>query len=218
LKVAEEPSELRRIIEETDWKALEDDDVESWSDLDTPALLQGLTSGDVRLVEAGLKHLSFGLIEYPNVFPAAGPAIQYVLALLPGSHIDDALRPALSGVRRPLRAHLLHWLRAVVDAVSDDMERKFVDLAGFSPLEDPTSTWHRVRQLRPQIFDVVSTFLEDPDPFVRREAIAAAVVLVRVPELAVHRDVVAASTQAFLDAATDPGHREWAATTLDALR
>lgn len=215
MKVAEEISDLRKIIDETDWEALKDNP-DSLFDLDTPVLLQGLTSNDVRLVELGLSHLLHGLIDYPNVVPAAVPAIRYVLVLLTSLPVEDALRPSVSGRPRPLRVHLLAFLAAVVDSVSDDRERQFIDLAGYSPLE--YRPWHEVRQLRPQILDVVATFLEDQDPVVRRAAIAAAVVLVRVPELAVHRDVVAASARAFLDACTDPVQRKWATTTLEELR
>ncbi|MFC5007505.1 hypothetical protein ACFPIJ_58070 [Dactylosporangium cerinum] len=215
--MVEDPSELRNIIDETDWLALKGSS-KSLFDLDTPDMLRGLVSSDVREVEMGLSHLVFGLGDGVNVMPATVPAVRYVLALLPRIPGETAMRPRVSGIRKPLRAHLLEWLGDTADAVSDDSERRFVDLAGFSPLKYPASPWHKVRQLRPQIFEVVSAFLEDQDPVTRREAIAAAVVLVRGTELAAHRDAVAVSTQAFLDASPDPAQRNWATSALEELR
>ncbi|GAB3848849.1 hypothetical protein GCM10027610_071060 [Dactylosporangium cerinum] len=166
--MVEDPSELRNIIDETDWLALKGSS-KSLFDLDTPDMLRGLVSSDVREVEMGLSHLVFGLGDGVNVMPATVPAVRYVLALLPRIPGETAMRPRVSGIRKPLRAHLLEWLGDTADAVSDDSERRFVDLAGFSPLKYPASPWHKVRQLRPQIFEVVSAFLEDQDPVTRRK-------------------------------------------------
>jgi hypothetical protein len=94
-----------------------------------------LTSGDLRLVRAGLLHLENAFIEYPNVFQATVPAMHYVVALLNGSLDGDPVVLNSMGRRWPLRAHLLQWLAGVVAAVSDAEVDWFVDLAGFSPLE-----------------------------------------------------------------------------------
>jgi predicted Ser/Thr protein kinase len=68
------------------------------------------------------------------------------------------------------------------------------------------------------MYDAATAFLDDPHPAVRQEAITAAVVLVRVPELAVHRQHIAAAAQAFLDACTDPVRRRWANEAFQELR
>lgn len=85
--MAEEISDLRRILDGTDWVAL--DDGSGMTYLDTPVMLEGLTSGDLRLIRAGLLHLESAFIEYPNVFSATVPAIHYVVALLNGSLDGD---------------------------------------------------------------------------------------------------------------------------------
>lgn len=82
---------------------------------------------------------------------------------------------------------LLHGLAA------DDPQSRFVELAGYSPLESSTSPWHAVREVRPQTYEAAAAYLDDPHPGVRQEAITAAAVLVPVPELAVHRQHIAAA-------------------------
>jgi hypothetical protein len=177
---------------------------------DTRALLHGLAADDPQSITMGLSRLWAAFIEYPNVFPPAASAVRYVLALLDLRLGGDTMIRSPSGRLRPLRGHLLSWLSAVADAVGDVREREFVELAGYSPLDCPASAWHTVRQLRPRMDAAAAAFLDDPHAGVRQEAIAAAVVLVRVPELAVHRQRITAAKRAFLDACTDPMHRRWA--------
>lgn len=145
------------------------------------------------------------------------PAVRYVLALLDRKAVGDTVIRGPDGRLRPLRGHLLTWLSDVADAVGDVREREFVELAGYSPLESPTSAWHAVRRLRPQMYEAAAAYLDDPHPGVRQEAITAAVVLVRVPELAVHRQHIAAAARAFLEACTDPVRRRRADEALREL-
>jgi hypothetical protein len=174
------------------------------------ASLHGLAADDPQSITVGLSYLWASFIEYPNVFKPAVPAVRYVLALLDRKVGGDTVIRSPDGRLRPLRGHLLTWLSDVADAVGDLRVREFVELAGYSPLESPTSVWHAVWQLRSQMYDAAAAFLDDPHPGVRQEAITAAVVLVRVPELAVHRQHIAAAARAFLDACTDPVRRRWA--------
>ncbi|XVV16921.1 hypothetical protein ACQP2X_21840 [Actinoplanes sp. CA-131856] len=157
-------------------------------------------------------------IEYPNVFPPTAPAVRYVLALLDLRPGGDTVIRNPDGQLRPLRAHLLSWLSGVAHAVGDVRVRELVELAGFSPLEDPNSAWHTTRQLRPRMYDTVAPFLDDPHPAVRQEAIAAALALTQLPELAVHHRRIAATAQAFLAACTDPIGRRWAEEAFRELR
>ncbi|XVU28153.1 hypothetical protein ACQPZJ_14245 [Actinoplanes sp. CA-054009] len=185
---------------------------EYWlADLDMRGSLLGLASDEPQSVAMGLSYLWGPFIECPNVFWPTVPAVRYVLALLDRRVGGDAVIRSPHGRLRPLRGHLLTWLSYAADEVGDVRVREFAELAGFSPLESPASAWHAVRGLRPRMYDAAAAFLDDPHPDVRREAIAAAVVLVRVPELAVHRQRVTAAARAFLDACTDPLHRRWAA-------
>ncbi|GAA3266104.1 hypothetical protein GCM10020218_002740 [Dactylosporangium vinaceum] len=203
--MAGERADLSNLLAGIDWAGPAD---EYWpSHAGTQALLHGLATDDPQSVTLGLSHLWTAFIEYPNVFPPAAPAVRYVLALL---HLQPNVEMVIrspSGRLRPLRAHLLTWLWAAANAVSDVNEREFVELAGYSPLAYPSSVWHTIRQLRPRMYDTAAAFLDDPHPGVRQEAIAAAVVLVRVPELAVHRQRIAAAARDFLDACTDPMRR-----------
>lgn len=206
--VAEERADLRNMVDDIVRACPADD---HWSlDAERRALLQGLAADDPQSITMGLSYLWDAFVEYPNVFPPAAPAVRYVLALLDLRPGGDAVIRSPSGTLRPLRGHLLTWLSVVADAVGDVREREFVALAGYSPLEYPTSAWHTVRQLRPRMYAAAAAFLDDPHPGVRLETIAAAVVLVRVPELAVHRQRIAAAARAFLDACTDPMRRRWA--------
>jgi hypothetical protein len=206
--VAEERADLRNMV---------DDIVRAgqaeeywWPDPDMGALLHGLAADDPQSITMGVSYLWDAFIEYPNVFEPVVPAVRYVLALLDRKVGGDTVIRSPDGRLRPLRGHLLTWLSGVANAVGDVRVREFVELAGCSPLEFPTSAWNAVRQLRPQIYDAAAAFLDDPHPGVRQEAITAAVVLVRAPELAIHRQHIAAVARAFLDACTDPVRRRWA--------
>ncbi|WP_051798446.1 hypothetical protein [Catenuloplanes japonicus] len=181
-----------------------------WSDPDMRALLHSLAAEDPKAATVGLSCLWTAFIEYPNVFAPAAPAVRYALALLDRKVGGDTVIRSPDGRLRPLRGHLLTWLSEMADAVGDVRVGEFVELAGCSPLESPSSAWHAVRQLRSQMYDAAVAFLDDPHPGVRQEAITAAVVLVRVPELAVHRQHIAAAAHAFLDACADPVRRRWA--------
>jgi hypothetical protein len=66
-------------------------------------------------------------------------------------------------------------------------------VAGFSPIESPSSPWREVRQLRPQVFDVAAAYFDDPDLVVRGAALSVAATLVQDAELAVHRERVASA-------------------------
>ncbi|MFC4998589.1 hypothetical protein ACFPIJ_12170 [Dactylosporangium cerinum] len=204
--MAEEEADLRRIVNDI-MRACQADEY-WWPDPDMRPSLHGLAADDPQSMTIGLSYLWASFIEYPNVFEPAVPAVRYVLALLDRKVGGDTVIRSPDGRLRPLRGHLLTWLSFVADEVGDVRVRQFVELAGHSPLEYPA--WRAVRQLRPQIYDAVAAFLDDPDPGVRQEAITAAVVLVRVPELAVHREHIAAAARAFLDACTDPVGRRWA--------
>ncbi|MFC5002608.1 hypothetical protein ACFPIJ_32845 [Dactylosporangium cerinum] len=206
--MAEKQADLRNMVDDIVRACPAED---HWSlDAERRALLQGLTADDPQAITMGLAHLCTAFIDYLNVFRPAAPAVLYALALLDLKLGGDILIRSPCGRLRPLRGHLLAWLSTVADAVGDVSEREFVELAGFSPLEYPTSAWHTVRQLRPRMYDAAAAFLDDPHADVRQEAITAAVVLVRVPELAVHRQRIAAAARAFLETCTDPMHRRWA--------
>jgi hypothetical protein len=206
--VAEERADLCKIVDDI-MRACQADEY-WWPDPDMRASLHGLAADDPQSITMGLSYLWASFIEYPNVFKPAVPAVRYVLALLDRKMGGDTVIRSPDGRLQPLRGHLLTWLSAVADAVDDIRVREFVELAGRSPLEYPNSAWHAVRQLRSQMYDAAAAFLDDPAPGVRQEAITAAVVLVRVPELAVHREHIAAAARAFLDACTDPVRRRWA--------
>jgi hypothetical protein len=209
----------RKILEATDWRAFENyDDIEKgWPPADSGTKLRGLASDDLRLVEAGLWHLWHSLREDdPNVHPAAAPAARYICALVTEPLVDDLLKLNLDGSRRPLRAHLLHWLAALADEVSDARVHEFIELTGFSPI-DHSPQWQEVRQLRPQMFAAAATFFDDPDLIVRRAALTAAVVLVQSGEPAAHRERIATSIRHFLAVCTGTLDSRWATTALEEL-
>ncbi|GAA1033003.1 hypothetical protein GCM10009557_33330 [Virgisporangium ochraceum] len=204
--MAEERADLSRMVDDIVRAAWAEE--HWWPDPDMRASLDGLTADDPKSVAVGMSYLWNDFIEYPNVFKATVPAVRYVLALLDRKVGGDAMVRSPDGRLRPLRGHLLTWLSGVADAVGDVRVGEFVELVGFSPLTSPTSVWHAVRRLRPRMYAAAAAFLDDPHPGVRQEAITAAVVLVRVPELAVHRQHVAAAARGFLDACTDPVRRQ----------
>ncbi|NMO56351.1 hypothetical protein HH310_34890 [Actinoplanes sp. TBRC 11911] len=201
--MTDELPEPRRILEETDWAGLQNRDGAAYPV--TPAMLRNLTSGDQQAVSAALGHLSRELMEYPNVYSAAVPAARYVTALL-----------ALLTPEKTLRAQLLSWLSSLVDAVSDAMALEFFELAGFSPLENPDSTFRKIREIRPQIFAGVAACIDDQDPVVREEAIAAAVVIVEAPELASHRQALTPLVKEVLAVSSKPAYRQRASAALEA--
>ncbi|MEV4511744.1 hypothetical protein AB0K00_22565 [Dactylosporangium sp. NPDC049525] len=210
----------RSILEETDWRSFEnwDDIAKGWPPLDSAVRLRGLASDNLPLVEAGLWHLMHDLVtEHPNVHPATAPAVRYVAALLTEPLPDVVLRSSSDSRLLPLRAHLLAWLAAALRSANDASVRHFVELAGFSPIEDPDSPWHAVRQVRPQALDAVGPFFYDPDPIVRKSALAVAVILVQDAGLEGHRERVAAAVRRFLTVCTSPIHKQWAVTALQQL-
>jgi hypothetical protein len=209
----DESADPRRIIEETDWAAVENRDGPAKPR--TPTMLLGLTSGDLAVVEHSLFHLSYELIEFPNVYSAAVPAAKYVAALLGDPASSDLLRLNGDVGPRALRAHLLAWLAKAVDSVGDAMVHSFVGLAGYSPLEYPDSTFRKMREIRPQIFAGVATCLDDRDPVVRKEAVAAAVVCAQAEELAAQRVGLIPLVRSVLADSSDSVHRQWASAALE---
>lgn len=208
------------ILEDTDWRSFEDwDDIaKGWPPLDTAVRLRGLASDHLPLVEAGLWHLTHDLVtEHPNVHPATAPTVRYVAALVTEPLPDVVLRSSSDSRLLPLRAHLLAWLATALRSVNDASVRDFVELAGFSPVEDPESPWHAVRQVRPQVFDAVGAFFDDPDHMVRKPALAVAVILVQDAVLERDRGRVAAAVRRFLTVCTSPIHKQWAVTVLQQL-
>ena len=212
--MVDELSNPRKILEETDWAGLENRSGSAYPG--TPTMLLGLASGDSQAAEAALFHLSHELLEYPNVYSAAVPAARYVAALLDDPRGEDLLMSSWKEGGRSLRANLLAWLSNVVDSVSGDMERKFIELAGYSPMEYPSSTFRKIREIRSQIFSGVAACLDDQDPVVREEAIAAAVIIVQAPELASHREALTPSVRDVLAVSSNPVYRRRAVTALAA--
>lgn len=205
----------RKILEETDWAVHEN--YKGSAHPRTPMMLLGLTSGDLPTTEAGLSHITNELIEYPNVYSAAVPAAKYIAALLVNPPSPDSLKPSWdTGKRRPLRAKLLAWLSTLIDSVGDVREREFIDLAGYSPLEYPDSTFRKIREIRPQIFIGVAACLEDQDPVVREEALAAAALCVEAPELASYRQALGPSIREVLAVSPNPTYRRWAVKAIEA--
>ncbi|WP_250009934.1 hypothetical protein [Actinoplanes sp. M2I2] len=195
------PSDPRRILAETDWSGLENRNGPAYPE--TPDLLAGLASEEQAASEAGIFHLTYELIDYPNVHTAAVPAAHYVAVL-----VGDPR----TGNRR--RADLLTWLATLAGAVSDARERDFVELAGYSPMDHPTSTFRKVRDIRPHLFAGVAACLDDPDPVVREAAVAAAVVLAEAPELASRRAMLKPLIKDVLAVSSSSAHRQLATTAL----
>ncbi|MET9101535.1 HEAT repeat domain-containing protein [Streptomyces antibioticus] len=161
------------LLENTPWYDLE----HAYGEADdTPRYLYRLLHDDPGERSEAFGRIDSSLIHQGYLYSATAPAALYISAILDDSRTGaDFVSPyPWDGRRRPLRAALLNWLRAMARSCAYD--------------EDDTEDEDIVacREVRPLVLDAVLPWLDDPQPAVRSAAVDAAAELLRAPGLA-HR-------------------------------
>lgn len=89
---------------------------------------------------------------------------------------------------RPLRAALLEWLGQVADSASygetPGSEGEYEEEEYDGEDEDELEAIHTCRSIRPELYDAVEPFLDDPHPDTREAALGAVTLLLKAPDLA----------------------------------
>lgn len=151
-------------------------------------MLLGLTDPDLRVRSQALSRLHQVVHHQNTLYTATAPAAVYVAGILGDTRTLEAVEKGPHDFPGPMRAELLGWLDSVANAADDEAaatSRRF----GFPPEEYPP--FIEICRIRPQLFHVVSAFLDDPNTDVRAAAISACIPLLDDPHLSQHRDSLA---------------------------
>ncbi|MFE2012517.1 hypothetical protein [Streptomyces sp. NPDC059491] len=168
---------------------------EAWSTLDhaygtaedVPQILSDLVDADPRVRSKALSRLHHVVHHQNTLYTATAPAAVHVAGILGDARTLESVEKEPHAFPGPMRAELLGWLDSVANAADDETAatmRRF----GFPPEEYPPFV--EICRIRPQLFHVVSAFLDDPDMDVRAAAISACIPLLDDPRLIHHRDTL----------------------------
>ncbi|MGK5558358.1 hypothetical protein ACSNOI_42835 [Actinomadura kijaniata] len=181
----------RALLDGTDWDALGADWAQTLDDDPagprrslTPLALAALTCGDRDAVSQAMNHLGGTLLHQGSLYAETGTAALYVAALLADPGSQQYLDPSWKMAQKPLRSHLLAWLAAVAQTVSDHEEKR---RRRWGESWESLATAREVRALRPVLFQGVGPYLDAPDQAVREAALGTAVLLLDDPRLVHHR-------------------------------
>ena len=171
--------EPMRLIEETDWNALE---VMFGPETDcppVPTILNDLLNGSPDSQAAALRDLDEAVHHQNTLVTATAPAALFVAAILhdprtKGRRIPDRT----DGSSRLLHEVLLKWLTSVFKDASDETMRRSHEF-GF-PLDERPAV-QRIRAIRPTVHRAVAPLENDPEPLIRDAAIAATAPLLSRP-------------------------------------
>ncbi|NBH09833.1 hypothetical protein [Amycolatopsis sp. SID8362] len=154
------------MLEEIDWGSL----THAYGPAtDTPGHLAALTSADVDAQNAALDHLDAAVLHQGFPESATAPATRVVVRLL-----------AQGSVSPRIRAALVEFVGWVAEATARS--------AGSAHFADHVVP---LRQAITDAYPVVAGFLDDADPALRKQAVQAAVLCARTPELADRRAALA---------------------------
>ncbi|MET9917445.1 hypothetical protein ABZZ04_10210 [Streptomyces sp. NPDC006435] len=192
---ADEPREpglppYQVVLSETDWGSLE---TPFGNGEDVPQVLARLLTPDPRVQVNALSELGEMVGHQNTIYEATAPAAMYVAGIL--------THPAASTPRPyrnvPMRAELLNWLASTAYDASDEIVGRTEQY--FPGFLAPGTIVASFRDLRPMLYQAVSSFLRDSHEDVREAAAVAALILAEHPALAVHRDHLAVHARVILD-------------------
>ncbi len=185
------------VLEETDWRALVHAYGLTWPE--TPQLLTGLLTGDRDDARRALSHLWDDLFHQGTIYEATPAAALFVAAALVDPRVRAQPEPTREYGEGPLPAALLRWLSALGYAMGVQWRETFGDDPFVETIGGP------LRPMRPRLYAVVTTYLDDPDRYVCDAALIAAVNLASAPELTSRRAALSDRVRAAI--AADPHWR-----------
>ncbi|MFD7860714.1 hypothetical protein [Streptomyces sp. NPDC059783] len=180
----------QEVLSGTDWGSLE---MAFGDGQGLPEVLARLLEPDPKVQVSALSELGEMVGHQNTIYEATAPAALYVAGIL--------THPAASTPRPyrnvPIRAALLDWLASTAYDASDEIAGRTEQYyPGFLA---PGTIVASFRDLRPMLYQAVSSFLRDSHEDVREAAAVAALILAEHPALAVHRDHLAVHARVILD-------------------
>ncbi|SFL65556.1 HEAT repeat domain-containing protein [Streptomyces pini] len=180
------PPTARELLVATEWDALQH---AYGSAGEIPPYLCQLLDEDPEVQAEALGMLEMSVLHQGSLYSATPPAARFVAAILPHPRTlaeHESFFP-WDDRTRPLRAALLDWLGQMVDSASygedpgDEVEyggeRDGQD-------EDELEAIRACRNIRPELYDAVEPFLDDPHPDTREAALGTVTLLLKAPDLA----------------------------------
>ncbi|MGW4892260.1 HEAT repeat domain-containing protein [Kitasatospora sp. NPDC004240] len=169
------------VLHRTDWAAL----AHAYGPADTTADdLRGLLEEDPEVQAASLGRLEMSVLHQGSLYSATAPAALFIAGVLPHPRtlaLHESFFP-WDDRRRPLRAALLEWLGEFAESAAWDDEA-LAEPQDAEEIEELEAV-RACRAVRPQIFDAVAPFLDDPDDAVREAALGAVTHLLAADDLA----------------------------------
>ncbi|MFF2780579.1 HEAT repeat domain-containing protein [Streptomyces sp. NPDC058052] len=168
----------------TEWDALQH---AYGSAEDTPSCLGQLLNEDPEVQAGALGMLDMSVLHQGSLYSSTPPTARFVAAILthPRTLAEHESFFPWDDRTRPLRAALLDWLGQVVESASygedpgseGEYEEECED-------EDELEAIRACRTIRPELYDAVEPFLDDPHPHTREAALGTVTQLLKAPELA----------------------------------
>ncbi|HTJ39771.1 MAG TPA: hypothetical protein VL738_41695 [Dactylosporangium sp.] len=168
----------------TDWSALEHAYTGDPGIPETPQILAALLDEDPAVQNRALYDLHDLVHHQGGLYSATAPAATAVVAMLhdPRTRTPVTPRTGRDAAAVPLTAALLHWLKSVMEAVTEPEEYR----RGYP--DDVAAC----RALRPAVYEAARAMRMDPGPAVGAEALGVlSACLLDAAELAQHRAEVA---------------------------
>lgn len=176
----------RELLMATEWDALQH---AYGSAEDTPPYLCQLLNEDPEVQAEALGMLDMSVLHQGSLYSSTPPAALFVAAILahPQTLAEHESFFPWDDRTRPLRAALLDWLGQIADSAScgeapgsEDVYRDEYD----GEDKDELEAIRACRSIRPELYDAVEPFLDDPHPDTREAALGTVTVLLKAPDLA----------------------------------
>ncbi|WP_329224954.1 MULTISPECIES: HEAT repeat domain-containing protein [unclassified Streptomyces] len=172
----------RELLVATEWDALQH---AYGSAEDTPTYLCQLLNEDPEVQAEALGMLDMSVLHQGSVYSSTPPAALFVAAVLthPRTLAEHESHFLWDERTRPLRAALLDWLGRIADSASyGEAPGSEGEYDGED--EDELEAIRACRSLRPELYDAVEPFLDDPHPDTREAALGTVTLLLKAPDLA----------------------------------
>ncbi|MEV7559874.1 HEAT repeat domain-containing protein [Streptomyces sp. NPDC089795] len=186
------PPAARELLVATEW----DDLRHAYGSAgDIPPYLCQLVDADPETQAEALGMLEMSVLHQGSLYSSTPPAALFVAAILahPQTSAEHESFFPWDDRARPLRAALLDWLGQIADSASYGEDPDSADEFGdeYDAEEgdededrDELEAIRACRGIRPELYDAVEPFLDDPHPDTREAALGAVSLLLKAPDLA----------------------------------
>ncbi|WP_234322382.1 HEAT repeat domain-containing protein [Streptomyces sp. NRRL B-24720] len=176
------PPTARELLAAIEWDALQH---AYGSAEDTPPYLCQLLDEDPEVQAEALGMLEMSVLHQGSLYSSTPPAALFVAAILPHPQTlaeHESFFP-WDDRNRPLRAALLDWLGQIADSASYGEDPGSEDEYG-DGYDDEVEAILACRSIRPELYEAVEPFLDDPHPATREAALGTVTLLLKAPDLA----------------------------------